>query len=166
MTHRNKVLANVPPLTQTSMRDAISGIVRSIQSATGESDQDTADRLGVSAGTIANARNRNADLNMLTLLKIGPEYGLHHLNPLALLAGGKLANAEAVCSSDREMPMHVAEAQLFLARALSNDDEIDDDEVGSGADAIEAAGQVFDALRYRLNGLRAKGRVVKIGGRS
>lgn len=166
MPHRNRVLPTVPPLTQSSMREAIAGIIRSIQQADRETDQDTADRLGCSAGTVANARNCNADLNMLTLLKIGSVYGVHHLNPLAHLAGGKMATAEAVCSSDREMPMHVAEAQLFMARALSNDDEIDDSEVIDGADAIEAAGQVFDALRYRLNGLRAHGRVVKIGGRA
>lgn len=157
MTQRSNGLGDVPPLTQSSYRQAVASIIRSVQAKHEESDRDTADRLGCSRGTIENARNGRGDLNAVTLLKIGDVYGLDAMGPAVLLIGGKVAPTEAVCTSDREMPVHVAGAQVFLCRALSDNNRIDDHEVVDGAEAIEAGGQVFDTLRWRLNGLRVRG---------
>lgn len=159
MMHRNNVLPRGIPLTQSSMLDAVGSIVKGIQLDTNESDQDTADRLGVSSGTIANARNGKAALSMLTVMKIGEVYGLHRLAPLFHLIGGKLAPEAAVCTSDHDLPIGAARGQMFLARALA-DQSISDTELAEGAADIEAAGQTFDALRYRLNNLRAGGIIV------
>jgi hypothetical protein len=53
---------------------------------------------------------------------------------------------------------------MFLAKALS-DQIISDGELADGAADIEAAGQTFDALRYRLNTLRAGGIIIsRMGG--
>lgn len=156
MTHRNNVLPRSVTLTQSSMLGAISSIIAGIQADTDESDQDMADRLGCSSGTIGNARNRKAALGMLTVMKIGEVYGLHRLAPLMHLIGGKVAPEAAVCTSDHDLPIGAARGQMFLARALS-DQVISDTELAEGAADIEAAGQTFDALRYRLNNLRATG---------
>lgn len=158
MLQRANVLQPARPLTQSSMRDAISGIIRSIQLETRESDQDMADRLGVSAGTIGNARNGKGDLNALTILKVGSVYGVCRIDPLMHLVGGKAVPASVIDTCDREMPIAAAEGQLFLARAMV-DDRITDDEVIEGAIAIDRCGQTFDALRWRLAGLRSKGMV-------
>lgn len=154
----NNVLGNSATLTQSSYRNVVAGIIRCIQARHSESDQDTADRLGCSAATIGNARNEKGDLSAITLLRIGKEYGLDAISPALHLIGGKAAPCGAVCSSDREMPLHVAEAQVFLVRALSDNNTIDDDEIEQNPSAIEKGGQVFDTLRWRLNSLRAKGR--------
>lgn len=158
MLQRANVLQPTRPLTQTSMREAISGIIRAIQLETHESDQDMADRLGVSSGTVGNARNGKGDLNSLTLLKVGAVYGVSRLDPVMHLICGKAVPSDAVCTSDRELPIAAAEGQLFLAKAMA-DDRISDDEVIEGASAIDNCGQAFDALRWRLAGLRSKGMV-------
>lgn len=164
MTAPDNVLQRSIALTQTSMLSAVSSIVSGIQADTGETDQDTADRVGVSAGTIANARNRKAALSMLTIMKIGEVYGLERLAPLFHLIGGKLAPEAAICTSDHDLPIGAARGQMFLAKALA-DQVISDGEISEGAGDIEAAGQVYDGLRYRLNLLRANGLVfTKIGG--
>ncbi|WP_257541074.1 hypothetical protein [Sphingobium sp. CFD-1] len=165
MTQRNNVLQRNVTLTQSSMLAAVSSIIVGAQADTGDTDQDMADKLGCSAGTVANARNRKAAMNMLTVMKIGEVYGLDRLAPLMHLIGGKLAPEAAVCTSDRDLPIGAARGQMFLAEALA-DNRIDDSELASGAEDIEAAGQVFDALRYRLNVLRASGIIVtRMGGR-
>lgn len=156
MTQRNNVLRRTEPLTQSSMLAAVSSIISGIKADTGETDQDMADRLGCSAGTIGNAGNRKAALSMLTVMKIGEVYGLHRLAPLFHLIGGKLAPEDAVCTSDHDLPIGAARGQMFLAKALA-DQVISDGEIAEGAGDIEAAGQVYDGLRYRLNGLRASG---------
>lgn len=164
MADRNNVLPRPVDLTQTSMLAAVSSIITGIQADTGETDQDVADKLGCSQGTVANARNRKAAMGMLTVLKIGKVYDLARLAPVAHLIGGKLAPELAICTSDHDLPIGAARGQMFLASALA-DQSISDKELADGADDIEAAGQVFDALRYRLNVLRAHGLIAtRIGG--
>jgi len=156
----NNVLGDTATLTQSSYRIAMAGIIRSIQSRHGESDRDTADRLGVSAATIGNARNEKGDLSPVTLLRIGKEYGLDAIAPALHLVGARAVPEGASCTTDATMPVPVAKAQVFLCEALADNGQIDDHEIlADGApEAIEQAGQVFDTLRWRLNGLRAKGR--------
>lgn len=164
-SHDQNVLRRGAGLTQTSMLAAVASIIAGIKADTGESSQDMADRLGVSAGTIDNAGNRKAALSMLTVLRIGKEYGLARLHPVMHLIDAKPVPAVAVCTTDHQMPIGAAKGQLFLAQALA-DQRIDDVEVADGADAIEAGGQVFDALRWRLNELRASGLIFTKMGRA
>lgn len=152
-------MGNSASLTQSSYRAAVAGIVRSIQNRHSESDQDTADRLGVSAATVGNARNEKGDLSAITLLRIGKEYGLDAISPSLHLIGSRAVPEGARCTTDAAMPIPVAKAQVFLCEALADNGRVDDSEiVAEGApEAIEQAGQVFDTLRWRLNSLRAKG---------
>lgn len=151
----NTVLSNNAALHQTSYRGAVAGIINAIKSEFDESDQDVADRLGTSATTINNASNKRGDLNAVTLLRIGKEYGLHRLGPVMGLIGGKATPVEAVCTSDAHLPVGAARGQLFLAKALS-DQVITDGEILEGAEDIEAAYQTFGNLKWRLDGARAR----------
>lgn len=158
--HSNSVLGNVRPVTQSSYRTAIAGIVRSLQSAEGLTDQELADLIGVSAATIGNARNEKGDLNPIALLNIGRVFGPDAIGAVMGLAGCKAAPVTARCTSDASMPAAIARAQLFVCEALSDDHEVTDAEiVAPGAsEAIDGGGQVFDTLRWRRDSLRARGR--------
>jgi DNA-binding XRE family transcriptional regulator len=63
MTQRNNVLLPIPLPTQSSLRRAVAGIIRGVQLDLDLTDEEMADEIGVSAGTIGNARNEKADLN-------------------------------------------------------------------------------------------------------
>lgn len=154
------MLRDTVSLTQSSYRTAVAGIIRSLQARYGESDQDMADRLGCSSGTVCNARNEKGDLSAVTLLRVGKEYGLEAISPALHLVGGKATPLEAMCTSDPHMPVPVSKSLAFLSAALADNGRIDDNElIEPGApEAIEQSGQVFDTLRWRLNGLRVKGR--------
>lgn len=70
-----------------SLRAAVAAIFRDIQHAHHETDQCTADRLGISVGTVRNARNGLADLGALTIAKIGAIYGPGAIDPYNALYG-------------------------------------------------------------------------------
>lgn len=83
----NKVLLPCGLPDTKSLRAAVSAIIRDIQREHEETDQCTADRLGVSVGTIGNARNGKADLGALTIAKIGAIYGPAAIDPYNQLYG-------------------------------------------------------------------------------
>jgi hypothetical protein len=151
----NNVLTDCAPVTQSSYRAVVAGIINAIKAETGDSDQDVADRLGVSAATVNNASNKRGDLSPVTMLQLGRVYGLTRLQPVAAMLQAKLSPAAAVCTSDADLPIGAARGQLFLARALA-DQRIDDSEIIEGADDIEAAAQVFDTLKWRLDSIRTR----------
>lgn len=80
MTANNVLLPFMVPNTKL-LRGAVANIIRDIQLSNAETDQDTADKLGVSSGTIRNARNEQADLGALTIAKIGAIYGEEAVEP-------------------------------------------------------------------------------------
>lgn len=106
--------------TQSSLRGAVATIVRDIQRAADETDQDTADKLGVSAGTIANARNGKADLNAATLAKIGAIYGAHTVDPYHALYG---ARAERLVLSQTDPLAAIASAVSSICQMRRPDSE-------------------------------------------
>jgi len=71
-----------------SLRRAAANILRDIQRDNEETDQCTADKLGVSVGTIRNIRNEMGDISSLTLAKIGRVYGEAALKPYEALYAG------------------------------------------------------------------------------
>ena len=81
--------------TQKSLRSAVAHIIRDVQRDHGETDQDTADRLGVSIGTVRNARNESADLNAVTIARIGAVYGAGYVDPYHRLYGSIAAPLQA-----------------------------------------------------------------------
>jgi hypothetical protein len=95
--------------TQKSLRGAVANIVRDVQREYGETDQDTADKLGVSVGTIRNARNESADLNAVTIARIGVVYGAGYVDPYHALYGATAATVRH----------HEQDALPRLAKAMS-----------------------------------------------
>jgi len=93
--------------TQRTLRGAVANIIRDIQRDAGETDQDTADRIGISIGTIRNARNETTDLNALTIARIGAIYGAGYLDPYNALYG---ATARRVANDSIDPLAHMAKA--------------------------------------------------------
>jgi len=119
-TNINNVLLPMALPTQKSLRAAIASIIRDIQRDYEEGDQDTADQLGVSAGTVANARNSKADLNAVTIARIGARYGAHHLNPYHALYGSRSTPLETI-SEDPLSPLSQAVATICKMRCAQSE---------------------------------------------
>ncbi len=89
MTTPTNVLLPLGLPDTKSLRRAAANIVRDIQREHEETDQATADRLGVSVGTIRNIRNEACDISSLTIARIGRVYGEEAVAPYeALYAHG------------------------------------------------------------------------------
>lgn len=80
MNRHNGLLPFAAPDTK-SLRRAAANIIRDIQRDCEETDQMTADKLGVSKGTVANVRNENVDIGSLLLAKIAAAYGEEAIAP-------------------------------------------------------------------------------------
>jgi len=136
--------------TQKELRSAVANMIRDIQRERGETDQDTADRLGISIGTVRNARNESADLNALTIARIGAVYGADHVNPYNALYG---ATATRVCAPTEDPLCHMARAVSRMCDMRCPD--------GPGG-ATETPKELLDALpdmkraRAALDGLIAR----------
>jgi hypothetical protein len=137
------------PLTSKVLRAVVAGIVRSIQAREKETDSDTAERLGVSASTIANARNERNDVSALTLIQIGRQYEIADLAPLATMIGARLTPMEAERTADLSLPCIVTRFQLELSVALE-DGRLDEAELTRMRPAVDALGKVVDDLRERM----------------
>jgi hypothetical protein len=107
----NNVLLPLAFPTQKALRAAVAEIIREIQREHRETDQCTADRIGVSIGTIRNARNEETDLNALTIAKIGMVYGCHAVDPYNALYG---ATASPRTPDDTDPLAHMAHAVATL----------------------------------------------------
>lgn len=151
----HNVLTGLGELTQSSYRAVVASIINAIKAETGDSDQDIADKLGCSKGTINNASNKVGDLSPVTMLKLGKKYGLHRLQPIAALIGARLNPQEAPHGAECDLPIGAARFQLFLCRALA-DQVIDDAEILAGAAEIEAGHEAACNLKTRLDEVRAR----------
>lgn len=116
-TATNVLLPFALPDTK-SLRRAAANIIRDIQREHEETDQATADRLGVSIGTIRNIRNEACDIGSLTIARIGAAYGVEAVAPYEALYAG----AQCDCSE----PMAItADALAALSRAKGPKGEMD-----------------------------------------
>lgn len=116
---RNGLLPMQCP-TQKRLQAAVADIIRDIQRDNGETDQDTADNLGISDGTVRNARNERTDLNAVTIARIGHHYGAHYVDPYHRLYGA-CAQSLQISQSDPLAPM--AEAVALICRNRSHDSD-------------------------------------------
>ncbi len=146
----NNVLLPMQLPTQNSLRSAVGNMIRDIQRDHRETDQDTADRLGVSKGTVVNARNGTTDLNALTIARIGAVYGADYVNPYNALYG---ATATSVQRETEDPLCHMARAVSRMCDMRCPD--------GPGG-ATETPKELLDALpdlkraRAALDGLIAR----------
>lgn len=79
----NKSLARRGRPTQSAYQDAVRQIILNIGKDL--TDQELADKLGVSSGTISNARNRKGNLCAVTMAQIGHEFGPEAIEPFTAL---------------------------------------------------------------------------------
>lgn len=113
MTQHNVLLPLTFPDT-AQLRKAVAAIIRDIQRDHGETDQATADKLGVHKNTIASARNEQADLGALTIARIGAVYGPQAVEPYHALYG---ATAHGAALNDAAPLTELADALAVLMKA-------------------------------------------------
>ena len=89
MAERNSVMLPMPMPTQKLLRQAVAKIIRRVQHEHEMIDEALAEDLGISVGTVRNARNELADLNAATIAKIGHKFGAEVLDPYAALYGAR-----------------------------------------------------------------------------
>jgi hypothetical protein len=108
------VLFKIGLPTQSSLRAAIANILRDVQRDFEECDQKTCERIHVSVGTIANARNCKTDLNATTIARIGFVYGASYVDPYHRLYG---ATATITEYADKVDPLaSLAESVSILCK--------------------------------------------------
>ncbi len=107
--------------TRNVLRKALAGIVRSIQSEHGLTDELLAGELHVSAGTIANVRNERTDLNQETIAMIGARFGPEALDPWSACFGGRNVPREA--SEERVSLTAITGGLHKLSRATDPDSD-------------------------------------------
>lgn len=110
MTHRSNVLPRKARPTTKSYRDAIREIVLNLQGAHDLSDAELAERIGCSAGTVKNARNRAGNLDGATLANIEYEFGPGAVDPFLALAGARAVPMGAHCDTDINHALEISEA--------------------------------------------------------
>ena len=103
--------------TRKELRAAVATIVRSIQLKNDLSDEEMGRSIGVSASTIRNARNEDADLGALAILSIGWVFGEEAVQPYADLMGAQLMPRHA-SSVDPVPALGTCIASLAVARSL------------------------------------------------
>lgn len=121
MTARpSNVLLPFATPTQKSLRGAVATIIRDIQRDFRETDQETADNLGISDGTVRNARNEKTDLNAVTIARIGHRYGAHYVDPYHRLYGARAHNLSSP-EADPLAPLADAVASICRMRSASSE---------------------------------------------
>lgn len=131
--------------TQKSLRAAVAQIIRDIQASAHETDQCTADKLGISIGTVRNARDEKTDLNALTIARIGAIYGADAVSPYNALYG---ATAHGIASHDAAPLAELASALAALTGADSPKARFDT--LPALKDAAEALdGYILSLERWR-----------------
>lgn len=116
---RNVLLPMACP-TQKRLREAVANIIRDVQRDFKETDEQTADALGISDGTVRNARNERTDLNAVTIARIGHKYGAHYVDPYHRLYG---ACAQSLQTSKTDPLAPMAESVALLCRMQSQDSD-------------------------------------------
>src|SRR5690606_6226255 len=90
-----------------------------VQLDSGLTDEELGDELGVSDGTVRNARNERADLNAATIAKIGHKFGVEYLDPYAALYGARNVPIDAE-EADALPSLTGAVHRLAVARSPSS----------------------------------------------
>ncbi len=116
---RNGLLPFQMP-TQKRLREAVANIIRDVQRDFKETDEQTADALGISDGTVRNARNERTDLNAVTIARIGHKYGAHYVDPYHRLYGA-CAQSLQMSQSDPLAPLAESVAIICRMRAANSE---------------------------------------------
>lgn len=105
---------------QADYRKAVAEVLRNIQADHDVTLQEIADTIDVSLGTVSNAANKKGVLNPIYLNRLGKAYGVHHLDPYARLAGGRMVAVEQTSDGDVLPVLSLASYRVAQARAPSS----------------------------------------------
>ncbi len=120
MPQSNNVLRVNEAEEETAYREAVAEIVRNIVADFGVTLVEIAEKIGVSLGTISNAFNKKGKLSPLFLNRLGVVYGVHHLDPYARLAGGRMVPIDPNGGEDILPGLHLVGMHISQARTASS----------------------------------------------
>lgn len=142
MTGLNVLLPFSLPDTK-SLRRAAANILRDIQRDNEQTDQETADCLGVSVGTIRNVRNEQTDISSLLLARIGARFGEEAVRPYTALWSHDRPSDEVIPA--------LADAMAAISRAHGPKGEFDAlPAVKAAISALAAFADKTETKRLRL----------------
>lgn len=114
---RTNVLPRRNRPTTKSYRAAVKEIILNVQGDQKLSDPELAERLGCSAGTVANARNERGNLDGVTLANIEYEFGPAALDPFLALGGSRAVPANVERCNGQEATMDLSQVLHLLIAA-------------------------------------------------
>jgi transcriptional regulator with XRE-family HTH domain len=139
-------------ISTDAYRDAICEVIANIRRSASWSDRALAARIGCSASTIRNARNRTTSLDPALLVRIEQEFGPGAIDPFLALA-----NARAI---PLPQALQVGEPVLAIVTALHRIIEVEANESDGGRKITPAElRNILDELRQgraALDGLIAR----------
>ena len=154
--HGNKVLPKNRRLTQSLAKSLISQAVAGTQHKHSLTDQDMADILGCSAGTVQNARNQSGQMQVHTLFEI------LSVNETALDSflnhyGRRSVPIEAKCDTDAMMTTSGAVHSLAVVQSPQSEGGtvVTDRECLQIEPEIDAAIEALSSLKQRCHDIRA-----------
>jgi transcriptional regulator with XRE-family HTH domain len=113
------VLACRPLPTSKSYQDAVAKIVRRLKLQHGLSDQELADRIGVSRGTIRNADGCKGDLGAVALLRIEHTFGSGEIDLAFELAGSTACPVDLGNEGQDDLLPLLSALMMMIATARS-----------------------------------------------
>lgn len=155
--HVNKVLPKNRRLTQSLAKTLISQAVTGTQHRLAYTDQDMADILGCSAGTVQNARNQSGQMQVHTLFE------LLSVNEMALDGFLNFYNRRSVpiaakCDTDAMMTTTGAVHSLAVVQSPQSEGgaQVTDRECLQIEPEIDAAIEALSALKQRCHTIRER----------
>jgi hypothetical protein len=150
MTGAN-VLANKKRPSENDLREVFAIGLAQVQGS--KTDQDVADCLNWSIGTVRNCRNRNNTLSA-KMISDAISADARFVEPFLALHGLRPCTVAPVRGNDRAAPRRLSELLYMLAKAVEDGSDIDDFELAAGEAVIADGGELLDGLRDRLTTLR------------
>lgn len=150
---RNVLLFDKLP-ARKDLRAAVARIIRSVQHEHHETDEETAQNIGVSIGTVRNARNEESDLNALTIAAIGKRYGPESVYPYMALFGARAVSLDATIGNIDALPsMTGAVHKLAVAGSGLSDGgtAVSHNELAAMLPELREASRVINALIARAD---------------
>ncbi|API58080.1 hypothetical protein BSL82_01190 [Tardibacter chloracetimidivorans] len=98
-------------------------MIRRVQFEHRLTDEDLADRVGVSPGTIKNARGLKGNLDTVTLLSFEHEFGPGTIDPAIAPSGSRAVPQHATCNTDGCDLLPVLSAAHAIAEAKEGDSD-------------------------------------------
>lgn len=153
---RKNVLPRVSLLTESLLKNLVSGAISSVQHKHGMTDKELAEALFCDPGTIANARNRDNKLQAQTLFNL-ITVDVTAIEPLLHHYGRRSVPIEARCNTDELVSTSAAVASIALVKSPDSHGGVNvtDVECLEIEHSVDAALEALSALKQRAVQIRA-----------